>query len=115
MEEAAEGVAAVTALCHAQELAAERGGGARAGRVEGGQRGVDAALQGFRVLPGEQRERQWFNAVSHQGQDYRLAHAHPAGSGPVRSGSAKRPDSRQVGFLDAQLLGRSDSFAIQCI
>lgn len=57
MEEAAEGVATVAALCHAEDLAAERGGGALAGRVEGGQRGVDAALQRFRVLQGEQRER----------------------------------------------------------
>lgn len=54
MEETAEGVAAVTVLCHAEDLAAERGGGALAGRVEGGQCGVDAALQRFRVLQGKQ-------------------------------------------------------------
>lgn len=56
MEETAEGVPAVTALCHAEDLAAECGGGALARRVEGGQRGVDAALQRFRVLQGKQRE-----------------------------------------------------------
>lgn len=53
MEETAEGVAAVTALCHAEDLAAERGGGT--GRVEGRQRVVDAALQRFRVLQGKYR------------------------------------------------------------
>lgn len=57
MEETAEGVAAVTALCHAEDLVAERGGGAPAGRVEGGQCGLDAALQRVRVLQGKQRGR----------------------------------------------------------
>lgn len=56
MEETAEGVAAVTALCHAEDLVAERGGGGLARRVEAGQRGADAALQRFRVLQGKQRQ-----------------------------------------------------------
>lgn len=55
VEETAEGVAAVPPLRHAEDLAAERGGGALAGRVEGGQRGVNAALQRFRVLQGKHR------------------------------------------------------------
>lgn len=50
MKETAEGVTTVTVLCHAKDLAAECGGGALAGWVEGGQRVVDAALQRFRVL-----------------------------------------------------------------
>lgn len=56
MEKTAEGVATVTVLCHAKDLAAECGGGALAGWVEAGQRGVDAALQRFRVLRNQQKE-----------------------------------------------------------
>lgn len=110
VEEAAEGVATVTALCHAEDLAAERGGGALAGWVESGQRGVDAALQTFRVLQVEQKGGGWGHRSELPGAGSQAAddgYACPSGralSSPVRSRfwSAKRPESRRMGFQDSQ-------------